>query len=126
MVLVGHRTGSTPIASTYLCIRDLQCSCGSCNTISKTNSAKVCRIPVKSKGACGGVDAHGNCRHSESVSKEKKAKPADPAPTPGTIMGEKIRARANKLNDTEREALMGDAMRMIYGSQGDAVRAHRR
>ena len=72
------------------------------------------------------VDAHGICGQSEAVSKMKKAKPAESAPTPGTIMGEKIRARANKLSDTEREALMGDAMRIIYGSQGDAARAHRR
>ena len=87
----------------------------------------VWRFPaVKSKGARGGDEAHGNRRQRESVSKEKKAKSAESAPTPGTIMGEKIRARANKLNDTEREALMGDAMRIIYGSQGDAVRAHRR
>ena len=86
----------------------------------------VWRFPVKSKDARGGGDAHGNRGQRESVSKEKKAKSAESAPTPGTIMGEKIRARANKLNDTEREALMGDAMRIIYGSQGDAVRAHRR
>ena len=73
-----------------------------------------------------GFDAHENCGHGESVSKAKKTKPAESAPTPGTVMGEKIRARANKLSDTQREALMGDAMRIIYGSQGDAVRAHRR
>ena len=60
------------------------------------------------------------------MSKIKKEKPADSTPTPGTIMGEKIRARANNLSDTEREALMGDAMRIVYGSQGDAARAHRR
>jgi hypothetical protein len=72
------------------------------------------------------VDAHGICGHSDAVSKIKKVKLAESAPTPGTIMGEKIRARANKLSDTEREALMGDAMRIVYGSQGDAARAHRR
>ena len=71
-------------------------------------------------------DAHGNCGHSERVSKAKKAKPVESAPTPGTVIGEKIRARANKLSDTEREALMGDAMRIIYSSQTDAARAHRR
>ena len=60
------------------------------------------------------------------MSKMKKAKPAESTPTPGTILGGKIRARANKLTDSEREALMGDAMRIIYGSQRDAVRAHRR
>ena len=65
------------------------------------------------------VDAHGNCRHGESVSKAKKVKPAESAPTPGTVMGEKIRARANKLSDTEREALMGDAMLFICSSQAD-------
>ena len=55
----------------------------------------------------------------------KKVRVSESAPTPGTIMGAKIRARANKLSDTAREALMGDAMRIVYGSQGDAVRAHR-
>jgi|GEM_PF-1172929 len=72
------------------------------------------------------VDAHGICGHGEAVSKMKKVKSAESAPTPGTVMGEKIRARANKLSDTEREALMGEAMRIVYGSQGDAARAHRR
>ena len=59
------------------------------------------------------------------MSKPKKAKPAESVPTPGTVMAAKIRARANKLTDSEREALMGDAMRIIYGTEGDAVRAHR-
>ncbi len=76
--------------------------------------------------ARGRVDSHGNCGHGGIVSKAKKAKPAESAPTPGTVMGEKIRARANKLSDTEREALMGDAMRIVYGSPADAARAHRR
>ena len=65
--------------------------------------------------------------HSCRVSKPKKpVATATEKKTPGTIMGEKIRARANNLSDTEREALMGDAMRIIYGSQGDAARTHRR
>lgn len=72
------------------------------------------------------IDAHEICRQIEAVSKPKKAKPAESAPTPGTVMAAKIRARANKLTDAEREALMGDAMRIIYGTEGDAVRAHRR
>jgi hypothetical protein len=37
-----------------------------------------------------------------------------------------IRARTNKLSDTERESLLGDAMRIIYGSNGNAVHAHLR
>lgn len=66
-------------------------------------------------------------RQSPIVSKQKKAKPAADTVTPGTIMGEKIRARANKLTDEEREALMGEAMRIIYdGAQGKAAHAHRR
>ena len=64
--------------------------------------------------------------HFRRVSKSKKAKPSDDATTPGTIIAAKIRARANKLTDSEREALMGGAMRIIYGSKGDAARAHRR
>ena len=64
--------------------------------------------------------------HFGGVSKPKKAKPSEDAATPGTVMAAKIRARANKLTDSERESLMGDAMRIIYGTEGDAVRAHRR
>ena len=86
----------------------------------------MCCCPAKSKSVRVGVDAHGICGHDETVSKVKKPKSAESTPTPGTIMGEKIRARANKLGDSEREALMGDAMRIVYGSQGAAVRAHRR
>ena len=63
---------------------------------------------------------------SPVVSKPKKAKSATDTATPGTIMGAKIRARANKLTDDEREALMSEAMRIIYGAQGKAAHAHRR
>ena len=62
--------------------------------------------------------------HFRRVSKPKKAKPSDDATTPGTIIAAKIRARANKRTDSERAALMGNAMRIIYGSEGDAARAH--
>ena len=62
--------------------------------------------------------------HFRDVSKPKKAKPSEDATTPGTVMAAKIRARANKLTDSEREALMGDARRIIYGSEGEAARAH--
>ena len=72
------------------------------------------------------VDARAPGMHLAAVSKPKKAKPSEAAATPGTVMAAKIRARANKLTDSEREALMGDAMRIIYGTEGDAVRAHRR
>ena len=64
--------------------------------------------------------------HFRDVSKPKKAKPSEDATTPGTVIAAKIRARANKLTDSEREALMGDAMRIIYGSEGEAACAHRR
>ena len=63
---------------------------------------------------------------SPAVSKPKKAKPAADTAPPGTIMGAKIRARANKLTDDEREALMGEAMRIIYAAQGKAAHADRR
>ena len=69
------------------------------------------------------VDAPARERHFGRVSKPKKAKPSDDATTPGTVMAAKIRARANKLTDSDRAALMGDAMRIIYGSEGDAARA---
>ena len=38
-------------------------------------------------------------------------------------MAAKIRPRANKPTESESVALMGDAMRIIYGSEGEAVRA---
>lgn len=60
------------------------------------------------------------------MSKPKKAKPARESATPGTLMAAKIRAKANKLSDPEREALMADAMRMIYASEEGDARAHRR
>ena len=64
--------------------------------------------------------------HFRGLSKPKKAKPSEEATTAGTVIAAKIRARANKLTDGEREALMGDAMRIICGSEGEAARAHRR
>ena len=69
------------------------------------------------------IDAHAREMHVRRVSKPKKAKPSEDAATPGTVMAAKIRARANKLTESEREALMGDAMRIIYGSEGDAAPA---
>ena len=39
------------------------------------------------------------------------AKPSEDATTPGTVIAAKIRALASKPTDSEREALMGDAMR---------------
>jgi hypothetical protein len=72
------------------------------------------------------VDARAPGMHLGGVNKPKKAKHSKAPATPGTVMAAKIRARANKLTDSEREALMGDAMRIIYGSEGNAVRAHRR
>ena len=58
--------------------------------------------------------------HFRDVSKPKKAKPSEDATKPGTVIAAKIRARANELTDSEREAVMGDAMRIIYGSEGEA------
>jgi len=46
--------------------------------------------------------------------------------TPGAIMAEKVRARANTLTDAERESLMAYAMRTIYSEKSDAAHAHRR
>jgi hypothetical protein len=58
------------------------------------------------------------------VNKPKKARRS--TSTPGTIIAAKIRSRANKLTDAEREALMADAMRIVYGAEAEAARAHRR
>lgn len=41
-------------------------------------------------------------------------------------MAEGIRTRANKLTDQDRESLLGDAMRIIYGAKSKAAHASRR
>jgi hypothetical protein len=64
--------------------------------------------------------------HHDSVSKNKKPVTPREKKTPGTIMAEEIRARANRLTDAERESLLSDAMRIIYGSKGKAAHASRR
>jgi hypothetical protein len=46
--------------------------------------------------------------------------------TPGAVMAEEVRARANTLTDAERESLMAYAMRAIYGEESSASHAHRR
>jgi hypothetical protein len=56
-------------------------------------------------------------------------KPSAKAPekkTPGTLMAEEVRARANTLTDAERESLMAHAMRAICGEESGAAHAHRR
>jgi len=63
------------------------------------------------------VDACGWRMHFRDVSKPKKAKASAGVTTPGTVIAAKIRARANYLTDGEREALMGNAMRIIYASE---------
>ena len=72
--------------------------------------AEIFRLPA--------VDARSASDALHGVSKPKKAKPSEDVATPGTVMAAKIRARANKLTDSEREALMGDAMHIIYGTEG--------
>ncbi len=71
-----------------------------------------------------GIDSRALRVHFDDVSKRK------PVPkekkSPGTIMAEAIRKKANNLSDAERESLLGDAMRIIYGSKGQAAHAHRR
>ena len=104
-----------------------------CITLLHNNAARVTRRRACSRVSrftglfrLPAVDALTRAMHFRGVSKPKKAKPSDDAATPGTVMAAKIRARANKLTDGEHEALMGDAMRIIYGSEGEAARAHRR
>jgi hypothetical protein len=60
------------------------------------------------------------------VSKPKKARQSEDDATPGTVIAAKTRTRANKLTDAEREGLMADVMRVIYGAEEDSVRAPRR
>jgi hypothetical protein len=58
--------------------------------------------------------------------KTKKAKPATEAKTPGTRRAEKVRSRCNRLSDSERRALMDQAMQLFYGANVRAAGAHRR
>lgn len=61
-----------------------------------------------------GIDWRALCVHHLNVGKSKKTVAPKEKKTPGTIMAEEIRARANRLTDAERESLLGDAMRIIY------------
>jgi hypothetical protein len=81
---------------------------------------------VTNKLPLSDIDAQCGPMHRVFVSKPKKAKQREGTATPGTVIAAKIRTRANGLTDREREALMADAMRVIYGAEGDAVGAHRR
>lgn len=86
----------------------------------------VARVTFHESFGVVGVDAPTRRMHLRGVSKPKKAKPSEDATTPGTVIAAKIRARDNKLTNGEREALMGDTMRIIYRSEGKAARAPRR
>jgi len=46
-------------------------------------------------------------------------------PTIGAEMGDKLRARANKLTDAERMELRMEAMQLIYGNAIKQVHASR-
>ena len=72
------------------------------------------------------VDARVFPLHFDTVSNSKKTPLSKEKKTPGTILAEAIRTRANKLTDGERNSLLGDAMRIIYGAEGNAAHAHRR
>lgn len=56
----------------------------------------------------------------------RAVKAADQKKTPGTLQGEEIRARCNKLTDAECAELREEAMRLYYGSARKPARAHRR
>ena len=59
-----------------------------------------------------------NAKKPGAKSREKK--------TPGTVMAEEVRARANTLTDAGRGSLMAYAMRAIYGEESSTAHAHRR
>ena len=46
--------------------------------------------------------------------------------TPGAMMAEEVRAKANTLTDAERESLTAYAMRTIYGEKSGAAHVVRR
>ena len=87
---------------------------------------QLCPRGFPSRPPPEGVDGCPHRVHRESVSNTKKTSLPKEKKTPGTIMAEVIRTRANKLTDGERESLLGDAMRIIYGNGGKAAHAHRR
>ena len=62
------------------------------------------------------VDARAPGMHFAGVSKPKKAKPSDETATPGTVMAAKLRARANKLTDSERAALTAEVASVVHGA----------
>jgi len=55
----------------------------------------------------------------------KAVKAADEKKTPGTLQGEEVRARCNKLTDAERAELREEALRLYYGSIPKPARSHR-
>jgi len=58
-----------------------------------------------------------------TIPKTSKPEP----PTKGTEIGARLRSRANKLTDAQREAARLRGMQLIYGNGGgDKVHAHRR
>jgi hypothetical protein len=60
------------------------------------------------------------------VSSAKKSVTPKEKKTPGTIIAEEIRSKANNLTDAERESLLADAMRIIYGVEDKSAHARRR
>jgi hypothetical protein len=74
-----------------------------------------------------GVDFGPLPAHPDCMSNAKKpGVKAREKKTPGTLMAEEVRARANTLTDAERESRMAYAMRAIYGEKSGAAHAHRR
>jgi hypothetical protein len=50
----------------------------------------------------------------------KNGRPARAKPTPGTVQASEIRARCNKLTDTQRQQLRDQGMRLFYGPNPNA------
>ena len=76
--------------------------------------------PVRSRSRV--IDASlGRC-HIGGV---KTAKPAPQKKTPGTIRGEAVRDRCNKLTEAERRKLRDEAMRLYYESDTRTAGSHR-
>ena len=103
-----------------------------CITLLGNNAARITRRRACSRVSrftgifhLPAVDALAQAMRFRGVSKPNRAKHFDDAATPDTVMPQRF-ARANKVTNHEREALMGDAMRIIHGSEWEAARAHRR
>ena len=64
------------------------------------------------------LDGHPNLNDFGFMSNQPKPATPPERPTKGAEIGSRLRARANKLSDTAREATRLRGMQLIYGNGG--------